>query len=383
MAENSSQERTEEATPKRREDTRKKGQVARSKELNVLVSLLASGFGMMVFGKQIIQDINQLLRDGLSFGREEAFNSTMMSVAFMDAIMASVWMLAPLLALLTVCTVASPMSLGGWVMSADQIRPKMERISVIKGFGRMFSPKSLMELVKAIAKFFLVGGVACFVLYMVLDDILILPLQPITEAFRATGSLFIWCLLGFSSTLILIAGIDIPFQLFEFKKQIRMTKQEVKEEMKDTDGRPEVKAAIRDRQHEMANRRMMQEVPTADVVITNPTHYAVALRYDQESNGAPRVVAKGKDIIAAKIREIAEENEIAIFRAPPLARALYASTDLNQEIPGNLFLAVAQVLAYIFQLKQARRGKAKMPVPPRNIKVPAEYARREQQEGIV
>ena len=383
MAENSAQERTEEATPKRREDTRKKGQVARSKELNTLVSLLASGIGMMMFGKQIILDINTMLQEGLSLTRDEAYNTAVMSKHFMDAIMASMWMLLPLLALLTFCTVASPMSMGGWVFSGDQIRPKMERISIFKGFGRMFSPKSLMELVKAIGKFFIVGGVACLVLYSVLDQILILPLQPLTEAFRSTGSLFIWCLLGFSSTLILIAAIDVPFQLFEFRKQIRMTKQEVKEEMKETDGRPEVKSAIRERQQEMANKRMMAEVPTADVVITNPTHYAVALRYDQNSNGAPRVVAKGKDFVAAKIREIAEENEIAIFRAPPLARALYGSTELNQEIPGNLFLAVAQVLAYIFQLRQARRGKARMPMPPRNIKVPEEYARREQQEGIV
>lgn len=338
---------------------------------------------MMVFGKQIIFDINLMLHEGLSFSREEAYNTTLMSKHFMDAIMASMWMLLPLLVLLTVSTLASPMSLGGFVFSADQFRPKMERISPLKGLGRMFSPKALMELVKALGKFFLVGGVACLVLYSVLDDILLLPLQPLNEAFRSTGSLFIWCLLAFSSTLILIAGIDVPFQLFEFKKQIRMTKQEVREEMKETDGRPEVKSAIRERQLEMANRRMMAEVPTADVVITNPTHYAVALRYDQNSNGAPRVVAKGKDFVAAKIREIAEQNEIAIFRAPPLARALYASTDLNQEIPGNLFLAVAQVLAYIFQLRQARRGKARMPVPPRNIKVPEEYARREQQEGIV
>lgn len=381
MAENTAQEKTEEATPKRREDTKKKGQVARSKELNTLVSLVASGVGMMIFGKQIIQDINQMMREGLSFGREEAFNMTVMSVNFMDAIMACVWMLAPLMALLAFSAIASPMSMGGFVFSGDQIRPKMERISIFKGIGRMFSPKSLMELVKAIGKFFLVGGVACFVLYMVLDDILRLPLQPLSEAFRATGSLFIWCLLAFSSTLILIACIDVPFQLFEFKKQIKMTKQEVKEEMKDTDGRPEVKGAIRERQQEMAKKRMMGEVPTADVVITNPTHYAVALRYDQESNGAPRVVAKGKDFIAAKIREIAEENEIAIFRAPPLARALYASTELDQEIPGNLFLAVAQVLAYIFQLKQARRGKAKMPVAPRSIKVPEEYTRKEQEKA--
>ncbi len=190
-------------------------------------------------------------------------------------------------------------------------------------------------------------------LYAVLDDILRLSLQPLTQAFEATGSMFVWCLLGFSAVLVLVAAMDVPFQLFEFNKQIRMTKQEVKDEMKETDGKPEVKSAIREKQQEMANQRMMSEVPTADVIITNPTHYAVALRYDQDSNGAPRVVAKGKDFIAKRIREIAEENEVAIFRAPPLARALYGSADINQEIPGNLFMAVAQVLANIFNF--ARR----------------------------
>lgn len=341
---------------------------------------MASGVGMMIFGRQIISGINSMLSEGLSFGREAAFSDALVPARFMETMLDCVWLLAPLMTLLTFTTLASPLSLGGWVFSPNQFAPKMERISPIKGLGRMFSPKSLVELVKALGKFFLVATVACMVLYAALDQILRLPMLPLGQAFRETGNLFIWCLLGFSSILILVAAIDVPFQLFEFKKQIRMTKQEVKEEMKDTEGRPEVKSAIREKQQEMAQKRMMSEVPTADVIITNPTHYAVALRYDQDSSGAPRVVAKGKDFIAKKIREIAEENEIAIFRAPPLARALYASTDINQEIPGNLFLAVAQVLAYIFQLRQARQGRGRMPTAPNNIKVPAEYARREQQE---
>lgn len=378
MAENSAQERTEEATPKRREDTRKKGQVPRSKELNTVVSLIASGVGMMIFGKQIIADINQMIREGLSFERQAAFSEMAMSTRFMDALMHSFWMLLPLLSLLVFTTLASPLSMGGWVFSANQFAPKAERISIIKGLGRMFSPKSLMELVKALGKFFLVASIACLVLYTVLDDILRLPMLPLGQAFSETGNLFIWCLLAFSAILILVAAMDVPFQLFEFKKQIRMTKQEVKEEMKDTEGRPEVKGAIRERQQEMSQQRMMAEVPTADVIITNPTHYAVALRYDQDSTGAPKVVAKGQDFIAARIREIAEENEVAIFRAPPLARALYFSTELNQEIPNNLFLAVAQVLAYIFQLRQFRTGKGRMPKAPKQITVPEEYKKLEQ-----
>lgn len=373
MAESSAQERTEEATPKRREDARKKGQVPRSKELNTLTSLLAAGIGMLIFGRQIITDISSLLTEGLSFGHEAAFSNSIISIQMTDSVTKFLLLLGPLFLLLAVTALVSPISLGGWVFNMASLAPKAERISIIKGFGKMFSSKSLMELVKAIAKFILVAAVTVYVIAQALDSIFALPLQPISQAFDSTGMLFIWSFLGFSSVLILVALVDIPYQLWDFKRQIKMSKQEIKDEMKETDGKPEVKAAIRERQQEFARQRMMSEVPMADVVITNPTHFAVALRYDTSGTGAPKVVAKGRDLVASRIREIAEEHGVALFEAPPLARALYASTDLNQEIPGNLFLAVAQVLAYIFQLKKARVKHRTLPKPPTNLSIPEDY----------
>ncbi|MCH8134342.1 MAG: flagellar biosynthesis protein FlhB [Proteobacteria bacterium] len=373
MAKDSAQERSEEATPKRREDARKKGQVPRSKELNTLTSLLAAGVGMLVFGRQIVDDISSILRQGLSFGHDAAFSSSVISMQMEESVTKFLLLLSPLFALLVVTAIVSPISLGGWIFNISSLTPKAERISLFKGFGRIFSSKSLMELVKAIAKFVLVAGVTIYVIRAALDTIFALPLQPLTQAFDTAGVLFIWCFLGFSSVLTLVALVDIPYQLWDFKRQIKMSKQEIKDEMKETDGKPEVKSVIRERQQEFSRQRMMSQVPTADVVITNPTHFAVALRYDESTAAAPRVVAKGRDLVASRIREIAEEHGVALFAAPPLARALYTSTELNQVIPGNLFLAVAQVLAYIFQLRRGRQKNAAMPVPPSNLSIPPEY----------
>lgn len=374
MAENSAQERTEEATPKRREDSRKKGQVPRSKELNTLTSLLAGGVGMSVFGRQIIDDISSILRQGLSFGHEAAFSTSVLPMQMAATATKFLLLLSPLFVLLVVTAIVSPISLGGWVFNIATLSPKAERISPFKGIARIFSSKSLMELFKAIAKFVLVASVTIYVISEALDTIFALPLQPLAQALATTGKLFIWCFLGFSSVLILVALVDIPYQLWDYKRQIKMSKQEIKDELKETDGKPEVKSAIRERQQEFSRQRMMAEVPKADVVITNPTHFSVALRYDQSTAGAPRVVAKGRDLVASRIREVAEAHGVALFIAPPLARALFSSTDLNQEIPGNLFLAVAQVLAYIFQLRRARVNHDALPEPPQNMSIPAEYS---------
>lgn len=375
MAENSAQERTEEATPKRLADARKKGQIPRSKELNTVTSLLAGGVGMMVFGGDIIDGIVTMLKHSLSFGQAEAFSETIMSTELTGTLFAALNFLSPLFILLVSIAIISPISLGGWVFSASQFAPKMERLNLFKGIAKMFSSKSLMELMKAIAKFLLVGSTTVFVIYMVLDDIFSLPLKSLTDLMNSTGDLFIWCFLAFSSVLILVALFDVPFQIWDFNKQLKMTKQEIRDEAKETDGKPEVKAAIRAKQQEISRQRMMSEVPTADVVITNPTHFAVALRYDESGSGAPKVVAKGKDLVATRIRELAKEHNVPLFAAPPLARALFRSTDLNDEIPANLFLAVAQVLAYIFQLRRATIDHTLVVPRPTNIPIPEEYSK--------
>jgi flagellar biosynthetic protein FlhB len=372
------QEKTEAATPRRLEEARKNGQVPRSRELNVLASLLVSGIALLLFGPMMLAGIRKMLVSGLSFDHNRAYDAFAMSEALMSALSATLWVLAPFLLLMCAVSLFSPIALGGWLFSGDLLMPKFSRINPASGLARMFSLKSLMELGKAIAKFLLVATVVVMILSHILQDIITLPLLELDVSLDHMASLLITSFLGFSIVLLLVVMIDVPYQIWDYQKQVRMTKQEVREEMKDTEGRPEVKMAIRAKQQEIAQKRMMEEVPKADVIITNPTHFAVALKYDQNGGGAPIVVAKGKDLIAAKIREIAKENKIVIFSAPPLARALYRSTDLNHPIPENLFVAVAQVLAYIFQLRQAAHSSRIIPHPPTNIVVPEEYTRKEQ-----
>lgn len=373
MAENSAQEKTEEATPKRKLDSRKKGQAPRSKELQTFTSLVAAGFAMLVFGGSIVDGLTSSLQSSLKFERDLAFSSTALPAQMATAVEGFVSLLLPLFATLFLASIASSMALGGWIFSFTQVQPKFERLSPLKGLAKIFSIKSLIELPKSLGKFFLVAGVAVFVLSTALEDIYSLSLQPIMSALSSAGTLMIWCFFGFSSVLILVVAIDVPVQLWEHRKQLKMTKQETKDESKETDGRPEVKSAIRERQQEFARQRMMSEVPTADVIITNPTHFAVALRYEQSGSFAPRVVAKGQDFVAAKIREIGKEHGVVVFSAPPLARALYSSTDLNQEIPANLFIAVAQVLAYVFHLQKAVASRGDRPTAPTNLPIPSEY----------
>ncbi len=373
------QEKTEAATPRRLEEARKKGQVPRSRELNVLASLLVSGIGLLIFGPMMINGIRKMLVRGLSFDHNLAYDAFAMNEELMAALTATMWILAPFFLVMCAVSLFSPLALGGWLFSGDMAMPKFSRINPASGLARMFSVKSLVELGKAIAKFLLVAIVVVMILSNILQDIITLPLLELEVSLDHMASLLIKSFLGFSIVLLIVVMIDVPYQIWDYQKQVRMTKQEIKEEMKDTEGRPEVKMAIRAKQQEIAQKRMMEEVPKADVIITNPTHYAVALKYDQNGKGAPIVIAKGKDLIAAKIREIAKENRIVIFSAPPLARALYRSTDLNQQIPENLFVAVAQVLAYIFQLRQAASSSRVIPHPPTNIPVPDEYTRKEQE----
>lgn len=376
--ESSSQEKTEEATSKRLEDARKKGQVPRSKELNTFASLLGAGAAMLVLGPELISGLKELLVSSLNFDQNRAYDAFAMSMQLSSAVRTVMSLLAPIFMVMCGIALLSPMALGGWLFTGSSMAPKYERIDPIKGIGRIFSVKSLLELVKSIAKVTLVASTVYLVFSLVLQDIITLPLRDLTQSMSMAGTLLVKCFMGFSAVLIVVVMIDVPFQLWDHKRQLMMTKQEIRDEMKETEGRPEVKQAIRAKQQEISQRRMMEAVPTADVIITNPTHYAVAVRYDQEGSGAPIVVAKGKDLVAAKIRELARENNVAIFSAPPLARALYASTDLNKEIPENLFIAVAQVLAYIFQLRQAVHSSRVIPHPPTNIKVPEEYTRKEQ-----
>ena len=269
----------------------------------------------------------------------------------------------PVMITMLLAALIGPISLGGWLFAAGSMAPKFSRMNPGAGLKRMFSAKALVELLKALAKFFIVLFVALAVLSSDIDDLLRIAHEPLDMAIIHSLQVVGWSTLWMACGLIIIAAVDVPVQLWESHKKLLMTKQEVRDEHKDQEGRPEVKQRIRQLQREMSQRRMMAAIPEADVVITNPTHYAVALKYDPDKGNAPVLLAKGSDFLALKIREIAVANNVMLLESPALARSIYYSTELEQEIPGGLYLAVAQVLAYVYQIRQYRAGKGKRPDP--------------------
>ncbi len=373
MAEDTSQEKTEEPTERRIEESRKKGQVARSKELNTLLSLMAAAIGMVFLGQYLMADLFKLMTSGLSFEPIRLTSSDQMFEVIREQMGMGLAAILPILGLLVFAAFLGPIAMGGAVFSVESLAPKLEKLSPIKGLVRMFGIQSLMELIKALCKFLLVAAAAIIIIYYSMQDLIGLGFMTVVSATANAGGLLLWSFIGFSAVLILVAAIDVPFQLWNHKKQLKMTLQEVKDEMKESEGRPEVKSQIRRMQRQLSESRMMDAVPTADVVITNPTHYAVALKYDQEGNGAPRVVAKGQDFMAKRIREVATEHDVPLFEAPPLARALHGMVEIGHEIPADLYKAVAQVLAYIFQLKTLDALTQSKPAPPRYFDVPERY----------
>ncbi len=372
MAEQSSaQERTEEPTAKRRDDARKKSQVPRSRELNTLLSLFCGGVGMLLVGEMLLTGLADMVRSSFIIDKALLETPAPLLAHFANTFKTGFLLLVPLLGLLIVAAFTGPLAMGGWSFSLSAVGFKLEKIDPLKGLARIFSSRALLELIKTIGKFSLVAVVATMVIGNSLDDLLVLGAQDIATALRTTAWWCGWSFVGFSAVLIVIAAIDVPYQLWDNTRKLRMTKQEVKDEMKETDGRPEVKSRIRQLQQEAARRRMMEDVPTANVVITNPTHFAVALRYDEQGARAPIVVAKGRGPVAQRIRELADRHQIPLVSAPPLARALYANTDLGEEIPSQLYLAVAQVLAYVYQLARLPYGESAPPVP-QDLAVPEE-----------
>jgi len=369
-----SQEKTEEATPRRLEKAREDGQTARSKELATMAVLIAGAGGLLMFGSQLGAAMEAIMRDAFTLERSAIFDTRHMSIQLMASAKEAAWALAPIFLLLLVAAVAGSIGIGGLLFSGKAIAPKLNRMDPIKGLGRMFSMRSLIELVKAIAKVGLVMAVAIFILNVRTEDLLAIAEESSVPAMEHVLWTLGWSFFVLSCATIVIAMIDVPFQIFDHQKKLRMTKQEVKDEYKDSEGKPEVKGKIRQLQREMAQRRMMQDVPTADVVITNPTHYAVALKYDPDSMGAPMVVAKGNDETAFKIMEIAREYKVEILRTPPLARAVYHNSDIGDEIPDGLYMAIAQVLAYVFQLRQFRKGRGPKPGMP-DLPIPSDLRR--------
>lgn len=364
MAESESgQDKTEDPTEKRKKDSREKGEIARSKELNTLAVMLAGAGALLIFGGALAQDLMELMRMNFTLSREVILDQRNMGIFLLHSGQIALLAIQPVMITLLLAALIGPISLGGWLFAAGSMAPKFSRMNPGAGLKRMFSAKALVELLKALAKFFIVLFVALAVLSSDIDDLLRIAHEPLDMAIIHSLQVVGWSTLWMACGLIIIALVDVPVQLWESHKKLLMTKQEIRDEHKDQEGRPEVKQRIRQLQREMSQRRMMAAIPNADVVITNPTHYAVALKYDPEKGGAPMLIAKGSDFLALKIREIAVANQVQLLESPALARSIYYSTELDQEIPGGLYLAVAQVLAYVYQIRQYRAGKGKRPDP--------------------
>lgn len=378
MAESESgADKSEEPTGKRLEEARKKGQIARSRELNTLAVTFAGAAALLMFGAEMGRAMMGMMHGNFSLPREVLLNEGSMVRYLMRTGMEALLALQPFLTVLLIASIIGPISLGGWLFSSEALMPKFSRMNPLEGLKRMFSTKALVELLKALAKFVVILVVALAVLKSDQDDLLAIASEPVEAAILHAMQVTGWSLLWMACGLILIAGVDVPFQLWDTKQKLKMTKQEVKDEYKDSEGKPEVKSKIRQLQRQMAERRMMQQVPEADVVITNPTHFAVALKYDPAKGNAPTLLAKGGDFLALKIREIAQENNVSLLESPALARAVYYSTEVDQEIPAGLYLAVAQVLAYVYQLRQFRSGKGKRPGPLPDLPIPQDLRRDE------
>lgn len=356
MAEDSSAEKTEQPTARKLEKAREDGQVPRSKELSMAIIMVVSSAYLLMAGGDMIADIKLLLVDSLTLERELIMDTKLMPVVWFERFVEGLLAIMPLLLLTLALALITPALIGGWLFSTKAFMPKPSKLNPMSGLKRMFGTQAAMELVKALVKFLLVAGVGYLVVSSQLDQIIALGSMPLGPAMEQGAFILVLAFLFISLSLLVIAAIDVPYQIHSHTEKLKMSLQDIKDEMKEMEGRPEVKAQVRQRQREMAQGRMMEEVGNADVVITNPQHFAVAIVYDQEGSGAPLVLAKGQGEMAAKIRELAAENHVTMIRIPLLARALYFTTEINEEIPEGLYVAVAQILAYVYQLNAVTPG---------------------------
>lgn len=364
------QEKTEPATLRRLEKAREEGQVARSRELTTFLLLGGGLLGLWAMGSQLSRHLAMVMEQAFLFDRAQAFDFHVTMSRVFELGSHTLYAIAPLLLGLVVLALVSPLLLGGWSMSSKAMAPKLSKLNPIQGLKRMLSAQMLTELGKAIAKSLLVGGVGVWFLMQKRGALIALmgesSMQAIPDALKLAFDASLLMVL----VLLLVVGVDVPWQLWSHAKKLRMTKEEIRRENKETEGDPHVKGRIRSQQQAMARGRMMSKVPGADVIVTNPTHYAVALRYDDKKMSAPRVVAKGAGEIAARIRELGREHHVPLLEAPPLARALYRHVDLDREIPGPLYNAVAEVLVWAMRLKRAHADGATPPPEPVDLPVP-------------
>ncbi|MGU7769468.1 flagellar biosynthesis protein FlhB [Burkholderia sp. MR1-5-21] len=372
MADESDLDKTEAATPRRREKAREEGQVARSRELASFALLAAGFYGAWLLAGPIGMHLQTMMRGAFAFDRATAFDSHRMLSAAGSAGLEGLTALAPLLALTGLAALFAPMALGGWLISSKTFELKFDRLNPLTGLGRMFSIQGPIQLGMSLAKTLVVGGIGGVAIWRAKDELLGLATQPLDAALTDALHLVAVCCGTTVAGMLVVAALDVPYQIWQYNKKLRMTKEEVKREHRENEGDPHVKGRIRQQQRAIARRRMMAAVPKADVVVTNPTHFAVALQYTDGEMRAPKVVAKGVNLVAARIRELAAEHNVPLLEAPPLARALYHNVELEREIPGSLYAAVAEVLAWVYQLKRFRVEGGAFPAVPVDLDVPAD-----------
>ena len=374
MADQPSGEKTEEPTAKKLADARKKGQIARSKDLGTLFVLVGSAVALMLMGSSLVDNLSKMMKRLFSVSRSEAMDVHALFQVISESVGAVFIPLLWIFAIIMLAAFIGNTLLGGMSFSWDAMAPKWSKLSPLAGFKRMFGVQAYVELIKSILKFFVVFIVAYLLLSGLFDQILSLSIEAIPFNFAHAVDMLLWMFLVLGCSLIIIVLVDAPYQKWNHTRQLKMTKQEIKDENKNTEGSPEIKGRIRRTQYEMSQRRMMAEVPDADVVITNPTHFSVALKYDLNGSGAPVMVAKGVDEMAIHIRTIAKEHNVEIIASPALARSLYYTGDVDSEIPEELFAAVAQILAFVFQLVEHKKGRAKRPKSiAKNLPIPDEF----------
>ena len=372
MADKNDFERTESASPRRLEQAREEGHVARSQELTSFAMLMAGSGGLWLLGGNIFAEMRVILRQALRLDTAAAFDPAQMTLRLHEQAFAALLAIAPLLAVFMIVAFTAPQLLSGWLFSWSALRCDLKRLDPLAGLARIMSWRGAAELTKAMLKALLITLAAVAVAWHYKDSaqqlMTLAPAAGMTQMARVVGMSF----LLIAGSVAIIAAVDVPFQLWRHADDLKMSRQELRQEHKESEGDPQVKSALRNQQRAMARRRMMAAVPTASVIITNPTHYAVALSYEDRGSGAPRVVAKGADLVAARIRAIGETHHVPVLEAPALARAIYRHSDIGEEIPEKLYTAVAEVLAYVYQLRRFREHGGVTPRPLHAIAVPAE-----------
>ena len=344
-------ERTEEPSQRRLQEARERGQIPRSRELTNFATMIGGSAALVAIGGTIAAHLSQLMRRSLSFDEKSLRTTDSMTASLGDAGISAVTAILPVFGTLVCMVLLASVVLGGWNFSTKALTPDFSRLSPLSGIKRLFGFHGVSELAKALLKCLVVSAVCAAIVSSIFGDVLALGGMAPRAAISRGAGLLSWAFVWLCASLALVAIVDVPLQIFQFKRALRMTRQELRDESKEMDGRPETKQRIRQMQQNLARRRMMHKVPTADVLIVNPTHFAVALKYDPKKMRAPVVLAKGVDLVAQNIRRIAEEHRVPVFESPKLARALYRSTDLNKEIPSGLYVAVAQILSYIFRVR--------------------------------